>query len=600
MKVRQILAGVPVWLVVLAIVWSPIALGAPSRAQAPDVEYQLLTNPSLESYDDPYGYFQGIKCQVATGWKRFWYDGPEPCTMDTRVFADSPMGGDWVEKIDGATSQMILSTEPYTAGLWQRVVGVTPGVGYGFHAAMLTIYQSSAPPAVPGMMIKQVGIDPTGGTDPQAASVVWSEPDDHDEGPWDIERRVAVFAQATAMTVFIRVISPYPAGAWPYLNQSFLDSSILAQTATVAATSPAYSQEPTFTVRWDNAVASPGGTIRWYDVQWLDQAEGVWHGWHSRTPSTQATFTGQQGHTYRFRACAWQRYPNGAHLCSPFRPEGDTQTGVGAWARLVGRVLSNERAPIAGATVALQGTPYSAVSREDGSYEMTLLAATDSRTATVSHPVWRSPVAAYSLPLGQAATVNLIWTLRPPDDAVNNGGFESDLGGWTPIVEQGIAPGAVADPVHTGHRALALGGTAPAGFTTGVTQETALTHSWEPALAFWYKPVSADPNGDHFNVILTVAAQPSGSAPAGEPDEAVRAVTATRVYTPSLTVEGWQHVSFQPGPLDQYLGGTVTIRLQVRDDGDGQATKVYVDEVSLGRTLGGPFKSYLPAVQKRH
>ena len=69
--------------------------------------------------------------------------------MDTRVFADSHLGGGWVERIEGDTSQLVISTLPYTAGILQRVTGLTPGVGYGFHAAMLTIFQTSAPPLIP-------------------------------------------------------------------------------------------------------------------------------------------------------------------------------------------------------------------------------------------------------------------------------------------------------------------------------------------------------------------------------------------------------------------------------------------------------------------
>ena len=30
----------------------------------------------------------------------------------------------------------------------------------------------------------------------------------------------------------------------------------------------------------------------------------------------------------RFRARVWQRYPNGAHLYGPYRPQGDTSTTV--------------------------------------------------------------------------------------------------------------------------------------------------------------------------------------------------------------------------------------------------------------------------------
>jgi hypothetical protein len=600
MKKRQALAGSPVWMAVLVVLWSPIMVGDPTPPPAPDApEYQLLTNPSMEVYSSSYGKFHDVDCQVASGWQRFWHDGPEPCFMDTRVFAYSPLGGGWVERIAGETSQMILSTAPYTAGLWQRVTGLTPGVGYGFHAAMLTIFQTSAPPAMDGTMIKQVGIDPTGGIDPQAPSVVWSDPDDHDEGPWDVERRTAVYAQASAMTVFIRVISPYGAGPWPYLNQSFLDSAILALTATVSATSPAFSREPTFSVRWDNAVASPAGEIRWYDVQWLDEAEGMWHDWLTHTTNTQATFSGEQGHIYHFRARAWQRYPNGAHLCSPYRSEGDTQTCVGGWATLAGVVLSNERLPIAGATVVLQDTPYSAVSKGDGSYEVMILAATDSRTATVNHPVWDSPAPAFDLPLGPMETVGLTWILRPPDDAVGNGGFESGLDDWSPFSGQGPTPAIVADPVHTGHGALGLGGSAPTSFTSGVAQIATLAHSWEPALSFWYYPESSDTSGDRFNVILKVTRQTSISASPGELEEASPLAVTTRVYTPSLEAEGWQHLWFQPGSVDEYLDGTVEVRFQVSSDGDGAETKVYLDEVSLGKTPGGPFKSYLPIVRKR-
>ena len=236
---RPALAGMLVLLgLLLSLALTASAAGAPllgSRSSLSSPQYQLLLNPGMESYDGPYTRYQGIDCQIASSWQRFWYDGPEPHWMDTRVFAASHLGGGWVERIQGETSQLVISTQPYTAGVLQRVTGLTPGVGYGFHAAMLTIFQTSAPPASHGTMIKQVGMDPTGGLDPQAATVVWSAPDDHDEGPWDIDQRTAVYAQGQAMTVFVRVISPYEAGDLPFLNYSFLDSAILAETPQVRA-----------------------------------------------------------------------------------------------------------------------------------------------------------------------------------------------------------------------------------------------------------------------------------------------------------------------------------------------------------------------------
>jgi hypothetical protein len=299
MKSSQTLIGSGLALVALGL---GLGLLCPQVSSQPAVwaspNYQLLANPGLEVFAPAYAQYEGVDCQVAEGWDRFWYDGPEPHWMDSRVFASSHLGTGNVERIEEDTSQLIISTEPYTAGIQQQVAGLAPGAGYGFHAAMLTIFQTSAPPAVHGTMIKQVGMDPTGGTDPAAPTVVWSEPDDHDEGPWDITRIVASYAQAPTMTVFIRVISPLPSGGLPFLNYSILDSSILARTATVAAVSPAVSDEPTFTVDWDNAVASctdPNPDlckVKWYDVQWLDEAEGVWHEWVTFSEQVRASFTG--------------------------------------------------------------------------------------------------------------------------------------------------------------------------------------------------------------------------------------------------------------------------------------------------------------------
>jgi hypothetical protein len=47
-----------------------------------------------------------------------------------------------------------------------------------------------------------------------------------------------------------------------------------------------------------------------------------------------------------------------------------------------------------------------------------------------------------------------------------------------------------------------------------------------------------------------------------------------------------------------YFTGTVTIHFRLRDDGDSSASTVYLDEVSLGRTAGGPFRAYLPLALK--
>lgn len=594
MKPLRMLIGGGMLLLLVVLAWSPDDLRALDPSAASErVSYQLLTNPGMEFFDPPYA--PGTSCQVASDWDRFWYDGEAPCFMDTRVFAAS-IGSGWVERIEGETSQMIFSSQPYTAGIYQRVTGLTPGLGYGFHAAMLTIFESSAPPAYDHTMIKQVGIDPAGGVDPQAATVVWSEPDDHDEGPWDLKRMTAVNAQGPAATVFIRVISPYGSGNSTLLNQSFLDSAILAQTASVQAVSPSVSTDRTFTVRWDNAVPSHGGEIRWYDVQWMDEDEGMWHEWFEGTTNTQAIFAGERSHVYRFRARVWQRYPNGAHLFSPYRTDGDTETYV-MWPELVGRVLDHEGHPVSGAVVALMDTTYSAVSGSGGRYRIELLPSSEERTAAVSHPEWQSPAPVYGLTFGPTETVTVDWSLRPLDDAVDNGEFEEGLAGWSITGTQGPEPVVVPEPVHTGLGALALGGAAAGSHTVGVTQTAVLTNAWEPVLSFWYRPETTDAGDDLFTVSLTVLTRTVPSRASLRASQ-TPAVEVTHVFTPSLEGTDWQHLPLYPLP-EGYYTATVTIQFEVWNDGDGASTIVYLDEVSLGATHGGPFKYYLPQILRQ-
>ena len=612
MMARALLRGGSLWLAVVVILLDPgpwpradqLVTAQPGAiaAQMPQApSYQLLTNPSLESYDPPYGQFEGVNDQVASGWQRFWYDGPEPHWMDTRVFASSHLGGGWVERMADETSQMILSTEPYTAGLWQQVGGLTPGVGYGFHAAMLTIFQTSAQEPVHGTMIKEVGLDPSGGTDPRSPQVVWSELSGQDQ-EWQVSLSTAAYAQATTMTVFMRVTSPHPAGAWPFLNQSFLDSAILARTATVAATSPPVSHAESFEVLWDNAVPSPGDGIRVvrYDVQWLDEAEGIWHEWLTWTEDLAATFTGQRGHRYRFRARAWQRYPNGAHLPSPYQAEGDTETAVGA--ELTGHVLDSQERAVAGATVTVPETGQTAVSGPDGGFALALAPTSEPRSVVVSHAGWLAPPPVYGLTPTPMATMTVTWTLRPRDDAVTNGDFESGLEGWWATA--GSAEG-VPEPVHTGHGAAMLtrGMASELGLepsltlAAGLSQTVTLVDAWAPALSFWYRAEGTGEDGD-LEVVLTVEKQTDG--PAGISTEVAGPVAAeisTRVLTPPLQTDSrWHHFWALVDPPRAAFDGTVTADFRLGDQSSGEPLEVFVDEVSVGSTPGGPWGIYLPRV----
>jgi hypothetical protein len=561
-----------------------IAAVSPAGAE-PQSDYQLLFNPGVETYDSPYDQWFGVDCQVASGWQRFSTGDLEPCWMDTRVFAESWLGSGWVERMEGQTSQLLVSTQPYTAGLRQTVTGLTPGVGYGFHAAMLTIFQSSALPPEHGTMIKQLGLDPTGGTDPQAPSVVWSPANNRDKW-WDIQNRVATTAQSPTMTVFIRVDSLLEAGPWPFMNLSFLDSAILAQTPAVTATSPPVSEVTLFIVAWDNLEMPPGDAqFRGIDVQWLDEAEGAWHPWITQTLSLEAAYEGEPGHTYHFRARAWASYPNGAWLHGPYRDGGDTATLVSG-PRLMGRVLSPDGLPVPGATVAISGTGYAAQTGADGLYELYVEALGEPQAATVNHSWWASPPPKLGLTIGLTETVGLTWTLRAPADAVGNGQFEDGMAGWVVVGDAEVPPLVVAEPVHTGLGSLQLGGTAPTSFTTGVSQTVALTGAWEPALSLWYQPGTCEAEA-RFNVVVVVSGQSDGPGPP---------ISATSVLTPDLGAHGWRPLWATTGPPGSAFTGTVTVELRLWADGPGEEVTVYVDEVSLGATPGGRHHVSLPMV----
>ena len=173
------------------------------------------------------------------------------------------------------------------------------------------------------------------------------------------------------------------------------------------------------------------------------------------------------------------------------------------------------------------------------------------------------------------------WTLTLPGDAIDNGDFESGLSeGWT----AGPGAGIVGAPVHTGRGALLLAGSSS---PASVSQAAVLTGAWEPALAFWYRPEVAGA-GDELQVVVTVT---EGDRAAAEP--------LAQILKPSLAAGGWQFFSWRPGPADAYLTGTVSVEFRLLEDGGAPTAAVYLDEVRLAPTPGGPFRAYLPLLNRQ-
>jgi len=206
------------------------ALGAwlpGQRATAQDAN--LLANASLER---PY-YGQGAPTRTAPqGWN-LWVGAGAPDALPqnerTRV-RDGEVS--WHIRQGGAA---------FTAAAFQRVEGVTPGETLRAQAyAWLftcdntqTGCATSQPPYVQsdraaGAVVR-IGIDPTGGTDPASAAIVWSA----DSSPYDgwSALTVATTAGGDAVTVFLYMSQ----AAGLALNEVFLDQASLVRASDLSA-----------------------------------------------------------------------------------------------------------------------------------------------------------------------------------------------------------------------------------------------------------------------------------------------------------------------------------------------------------------------------
>jgi hypothetical protein len=102
------------------------------------------------------------------------------------------------------TSLRIDSPGAYVAGIFSQVGGLTPGTAYKASLGW------GAPTAPTDTFGRQLGIDPTGGTNPSAPSVVWG-PMHWGDGRMlnypvpDVNIDISAVAQASTVTVFIKV-----------------------------------------------------------------------------------------------------------------------------------------------------------------------------------------------------------------------------------------------------------------------------------------------------------------------------------------------------------------------------------------------------------
>ncbi|MEW5717087.1 MAG: hypothetical protein AB1817_00510, partial [Chloroflexota bacterium] len=124
----------------------------------------LVTNGSMgpNYHNAKYGI-------VVDGWEPVIFSGAN--SPDYRWVDNEQSPGD----IGG--SQQIYYSQTFDAGLYQTVRNLTPDVYYWFRVGYFVAAKSVDGPNVDTeTIIRQVGVDPTGGTDPNSKNVIWNQP----------------------------------------------------------------------------------------------------------------------------------------------------------------------------------------------------------------------------------------------------------------------------------------------------------------------------------------------------------------------------------------------------------------------------------------
>ena len=204
-------------------------------------DQELLTNPGFEapftvSTDDP-------PHEVAEGWSR-WHvpsipGAPSYLNSEPEYYEVAPN----VDRIRSGSNAQLFSTlyASYIGGVYQTVSGITPGSELEFSVyawVWSTTYNEVDLSEEDGDLLVTVGIDPTGGTNGESTSIIWSEPVE----AYDAYNQYSVTATADGdtVTVFVRATAGFPVRH----NNVYLDDASLTIAGEGTGGEPTETVEP--------------------------------------------------------------------------------------------------------------------------------------------------------------------------------------------------------------------------------------------------------------------------------------------------------------------------------------------------------------------
>lgn len=213
MRIQSILTRVTPILLVVALGGAALSAPIPSLGAAAQGA-NLLRNPGFEgeystwwSGNTPY-----VTVQIAPDWNPWWLPQVESDPSWRNRMPEYKPAAPYQNRIhSGANAQQYFTFYgTHVAGIWQQVP-VTPGARLRFSIWMQVWSSAFDDPNVSesdGQVDVKVGIDPTGGTDPFSATVVWSSP----QRIYDQWFQMSIEANASSnnVTVYVRTEPQFP------------------------------------------------------------------------------------------------------------------------------------------------------------------------------------------------------------------------------------------------------------------------------------------------------------------------------------------------------------------------------------------------------
>ncbi len=186
--------------------------------------------------------FDNYNADPAGPWQTFKISNPGPKIWRTEK------GG---EGLPGPALWLNRDT-PFYGGVYQ-VVSVTPGKGYHFQVDWAAVnYNGGAIPNDQGLVARQVGIDPYGGTNPLASTVQWSG-EHRDGSKFKVPGlQLDQYARNNKLTVFLRAKSEFSGHVDVYFDHAILTENagmgVITVAPPTATAAPATATRPAPTV----------------------------------------------------------------------------------------------------------------------------------------------------------------------------------------------------------------------------------------------------------------------------------------------------------------------------------------------------------------